>query len=212
METIEKVNVNKLKIELIDLSNVQRILKNQRKTKKLVGERLMEPWEATCKHEVNREKLRLMYAAYGLLRGKSFSQTENKHPEEGHPLYDQMTNDKIYKDLHSAHKILTKERHFEYSVHNICKALIQFAVQDYMLFGSINMMVINQRFKAWESTYWENMPKKYKDLLIDQYSQVKAQYLNQDFLIQKIQSLNRDPTRTLRIDNGGAYGSKARSN
>ena len=27
-----------------------------------------------------------MYAAYGLMRGKSFSQTENKYPEEEHPL------------------------------------------------------------------------------------------------------------------------------
>ena len=27
-----------------------------------------------------------MYAAFGLMRGKSFSQTENKHSEEGHPL------------------------------------------------------------------------------------------------------------------------------
>lgn len=31
-------------------------------------------------------ELRLLYAAYGLLRGKSFSQTENHYPEENHPL------------------------------------------------------------------------------------------------------------------------------
>ena len=86
METTEKIAINILKNELIDLSNVQRILKNQRKTDKIVGERLMEPWKATYEHQANREKIRLMYAAYGLMRGKSFSQTENKFPEEGHPL------------------------------------------------------------------------------------------------------------------------------
>ena len=33
-----------------------------------------------------KHELRLLYAAYGLLRGKSFSQTENHYPEENHPL------------------------------------------------------------------------------------------------------------------------------
>lgn len=33
-----------------------------------------------------KHELRLLYAAYGLLRGKSFSQTESHYPEENHPL------------------------------------------------------------------------------------------------------------------------------
>lgn len=33
-----------------------------------------------------KHELRLLYAAYGLLRGKSFSQTENHYSEEDHPL------------------------------------------------------------------------------------------------------------------------------
>ena len=33
-----------------------------------------------------KHELRLLYAAYGLLRGKSFSQTENHYSEENHPL------------------------------------------------------------------------------------------------------------------------------
>jgi hypothetical protein len=86
METIVKINVAKLKEDLKKLAENQRFLKNQRKTEKLVGERVMEPWKATYEHQANRENLRLMYAAYGLMRGKSFSQTENKYPEEGHPL------------------------------------------------------------------------------------------------------------------------------
>jgi len=86
METIEKISVNILKNELKDLSNVQKILKNQRKTVNLVGERIKDPGMATYEHQRNRQKLRIMYAAYGLMRGKSFSKTENKYPEEGHPL------------------------------------------------------------------------------------------------------------------------------
>jgi hypothetical protein len=86
METIEKISINILKNELIDLSNVQRILKNQRRTVKLIGERIKEPWEAAYEHSRNREKLRILYAAYGLMKGKTFSQIENKFPEENHPL------------------------------------------------------------------------------------------------------------------------------
>ena len=87
METIEKVNVKKIKNDIKELAAKQKFLKNKRKTVHLVGERIMEPWEATYRHQENREKLRFMYAAYGLMRGKQFSQTENTHEEEDHPLY-----------------------------------------------------------------------------------------------------------------------------
>ena len=86
METIEKIQVEKLKTDIKKLSENQRILKNQRKTVKLQGERTMDPSEATWKHQANREKLRAMFAAYGLMRGMSFSQIESSHHEEGHPL------------------------------------------------------------------------------------------------------------------------------
>jgi len=76
METIEKIeilskfNVKKLK-EVIKVAAIyQRFLKNQRKTVKLVGKREMSPSEAIWKHQVNREKLSIMYAAYGVMRGK----------------------------------------------------------------------------------------------------------------------------------------------
>jgi hypothetical protein len=86
METIEKIKVTIIKNDIKKFSEEQKYLKNQRKTVNLKGERTMEPWVATCKHQANREKLRLMYAAYGLKRGKSFSQMENNHIEEEHPL------------------------------------------------------------------------------------------------------------------------------
>jgi hypothetical protein len=46
----------------------------------------MSASDAENRYRSNREKLRVMYAAYGLMRGKSFSQTENHYPEVGHPL------------------------------------------------------------------------------------------------------------------------------
>lgn len=103
METIEKVenaqkmDITKFKNDIKELSEQQRFLKNQRKTVKLVGERKMSPSEATWKHQMNRDKLRLMFAAYGLIRGKSFSQTENKFEEENHPLNENEFKMKIGK-------------------------------------------------------------------------------------------------------------------
>lgn len=46
----------------------------------------MSAKDAEEKHRSNREKLRIMYAVYGLMRGKSFSQIENHYPEDNHPL------------------------------------------------------------------------------------------------------------------------------
>jgi len=75
-----------LKNEIKNLSDDQLYLKDQRKSKKIVGNRKLQPWEAEMLHKSNREKLRIMFAAYGLMRGKSFSQTESFYPEENHPL------------------------------------------------------------------------------------------------------------------------------
>jgi len=88
METIEKIDVAAMKADIKTMVELQKYYKNQRKTEKLVGKREIQPWEATQKHQYNREELRAMYAAYGQARGKSFSETENHYPEEGHPLKD----------------------------------------------------------------------------------------------------------------------------
>ena len=98
METIEKFDVKKMKEDIRKMSEAQVELKNQRRTIKLVGERKMEPYEATSKHMSNREKLRVLYAAYGIARGKAFSVTENKFPEDTHPLKEwQWLVDRILK-------------------------------------------------------------------------------------------------------------------
>lgn len=86
METIEKVNIAKMKVDIKSMVEKQKFYKNQRRTERLVGKRVISPSDATYKHLTNREDLRVMYAAYGLARGKSFSQIENKYPEENHPL------------------------------------------------------------------------------------------------------------------------------
>ena len=86
METIVKINISKMKEDIKAKAELQKFYKNQRKTDKIVGERKMSAKDATYKHQTNREDLRIMYAAYGIARGKSFSQIENHYPEENHPL------------------------------------------------------------------------------------------------------------------------------
>ena len=86
METIVKFDYAKMKEDIKTKVEEQKFLKNQRKTVKIVGERLIPAKDATYKHQTNREDLRIMYAAYGLARGHSFSQTESQHAEENHPL------------------------------------------------------------------------------------------------------------------------------
>ncbi len=82
----KKAAIAIMKDDIKVLAEEQRFLKNQRKDKKIVGERKMYAWEASSKHQINREKLRLMYAAYGIIRGKKYSQIENQYEEENHPL------------------------------------------------------------------------------------------------------------------------------
>ena len=86
METIEKINIAKMKEDIKAKVELQKFYKNQRKTEKIIGERKRPASEATYKHMTNREYLRVMYAAYGIARGRSFSQIENHFPEENHPL------------------------------------------------------------------------------------------------------------------------------
>ncbi len=89
MKTLEKnIDIKKMKAHIKDLAEIQKFYKNQRKTTNLVGERIMDASTASIKFIVNRLYLRLLYGAYGLVRGKRFSQTENHYPEENHPLHE----------------------------------------------------------------------------------------------------------------------------
>lgn len=95
METIEKIDVRAMKADIKKMVEEQKMYKMYRKFYLTINGRLVVPKEserkmsqseATWKHRANRQKLRLMYAAYGKARGKLFSQVENKYPEENHPL------------------------------------------------------------------------------------------------------------------------------
>jgi hypothetical protein len=86
METIVKINIFKMKEDIKAKAELQKFYKLQRKTNIPNSDRNITASEAQYKHQENREYLRAMYAAYGLARGKSFSQTENHYPEENHPL------------------------------------------------------------------------------------------------------------------------------
>ena len=86
METKIITNVKKMKADIKAKAEEQKFLKNQRKTVHIEGERKMSASDATYKHQTNREDLRLMYAAYGLARGKSLNDVERHYDEENHPL------------------------------------------------------------------------------------------------------------------------------
>ena len=78
METLVKINIAEMKDGIKKAAEIQKFYKNQRKTVHIKGDRLMDAKEATRQHLSNREKLRIMYAAYGIARGKSFSQIESR--------------------------------------------------------------------------------------------------------------------------------------
>ena len=112
MEAIEKyTKEERAKFKLFKdyikvLANGQKDLKNQRKTEKLVGDRYMSPSDAAYSHQANREKLRVLYAAYGILKGKKYSEIENRYPDENHPLQQyERSIERVLKE----HKFLNEE-------------------------------------------------------------------------------------------------------
>ena len=86
METIVKINISKMKEDIKTMVEKQKFYKLQRKTNIPNSDRNITAKEAQYKHRYNREDLRVMYAAYGIARGHSFSRIENHYPEENHPL------------------------------------------------------------------------------------------------------------------------------
>lgn len=77
METLNKNARIELKKDIKEKAEKQKFYKNQRKTVRLVGERKMSNWEATMKHQDNRTQLRIMYAAYAVLRGKEIKDVDS---------------------------------------------------------------------------------------------------------------------------------------
>ena len=77
---MEKLTIKDLKNKIKVLAAEQIVLKNQRKTVHLEGERTMEPWKARCQHQVNRSDLRDFYLAYGILRGRKPEEIDANYP------------------------------------------------------------------------------------------------------------------------------------
>lgn len=77
MDTNLKNAISAMRKDIAELEKEQKSTKPQRKTVYFTGERTMPHWKADEAVRCNKEQLRLMYAAYGLLRGKGFDITEN---------------------------------------------------------------------------------------------------------------------------------------
>ena len=90
MDTNLKNAISAMRKDIAELEKEQKSIKPQMKTVHYTGERTMKPYQAAEKALANKENLRLYYAAYGLLRGKSFEVTENNPKREEyykfHPL------------------------------------------------------------------------------------------------------------------------------
>lgn len=63
-----------IKSDLKKMAEEQRMLRNQRKTVRLSGERTMDPWKAAWAHKINRRTIFYTLLVYGQMRGKAFEQ------------------------------------------------------------------------------------------------------------------------------------------
>ena len=61
------------------LAQEQPVLKNQRKTVHIKGERIMDRWTAIYKHSSNRSTLNQLYAAQSFLRGRDIETIKLQH-------------------------------------------------------------------------------------------------------------------------------------
>lgn len=76
MDTNLKNAISAMRMKIAELEKEQKSTKPQRKTVYFTGERTMTPFNAYLTVMDNKGRLRIMYAAYNLLRGKSFDITE----------------------------------------------------------------------------------------------------------------------------------------
>lgn len=92
--------------EIAALEVEQKNTKEQRKTVRFTGERTMSPQEAwgTVRH--NKDILRAMYAAYGLMRGKGFNVTENNAKPLDREEYWQQYGCSLSKELEGKHPLV----------------------------------------------------------------------------------------------------------
>ena len=87
MDTNLKNAISAMRKDIAELEKEQKSIKPQRKTVYFTGKRTIHPCQAAEQARANKEKLRLYYAAYGLLRGKNFDVTENAPKREEYYKY-----------------------------------------------------------------------------------------------------------------------------
>lgn len=87
MDTNLKNAISAMRMKIAEMEKEQKSTKLQRKTVHFTGERTMCTWEATERAQTNKGRLRLYYAAYGLLRGKNFDITEKNPKREEYYKY-----------------------------------------------------------------------------------------------------------------------------
>lgn len=93
--------------EIAALEVEQRNAKEQRKTVRFTGERTMSPFEAWGTALNNKDTLRAMYAAYGLMRGKGFNVTEKEaKPLESKSFYE-LHGYSLKKEFEGKHPLVT---------------------------------------------------------------------------------------------------------
>lgn len=98
-----KETIKQFRAEIAELEKRQKEVKPQRKTVRFTGERTMDPFSAWMEARLNKDELRAMYAAYGLLRGKKFNEIESAaKPLSGKRFYELYgkTLDEIYEGKH----------------------------------------------------------------------------------------------------------------
>ena len=76
METNLKNAISAMRKDIAELEKEQKSIKPQRKTVYVTGERTMPAWKAAEEVKDIKGRLRILYAAYNLLRGKGFDITE----------------------------------------------------------------------------------------------------------------------------------------
>ena len=105
METNYKNILKDFRAEIAELEKEQKIIKPQRKTVHFTGERTIGPAEATYKSKSNSYDLRIMYAAYNLLRGKGFDVTEKGAKPLNAEDYYKRTGYSLSKELEGKHPL-----------------------------------------------------------------------------------------------------------
>jgi hypothetical protein len=78
MENKKQIN-QAIKEAAKTLAAKQPVLKNQRKTVHIKGERIMDRWEALYQHSSNRNELNRLYAAQSFLRGRDLETINKQH-------------------------------------------------------------------------------------------------------------------------------------